>query len=548
MADGEIDINSLISAIDMADAKASRAESQIVPITQAVMDAEIKLDMLADMDRTLAMALREETSRREGADADLYGRVGELRGNVDSLMEGGQYADSDLIESSPIGDRVQFRIRQSMQGLGYLIYFDGSYYQFRLYAGSKRIHGIGNQAVAQTDVQLSDANTTTWIYLNYNWATTTLSVTSSATEPASTLADLKIPLYKCTQDTSGNSPHPHFVSQVCHWGDVNIVRPAIPDTQVGVAPYKSLDWMSNGGLGLYDFEGGNADTPDALTKLVVRLATINSSEVGYITADALAQWLCDESSAIFWADSDYTTAAVGYLTTVPGLHPHATHVSFDDDSHSSAVPYMLMNANGNATRNACHASVRLGDASNNASINPAGRILYNTDGTTTVLKWDLSAWALYFTATNEWSAASFGADVTGAITLKADTACTWDFANKLDLDVAVASQWDFTQALTLNVGAASTWTFDGETKILPNADDSYILWLGYPLPMKTWASVRLCCSDIYLGTVSLADNIYYNDVAGVDIAGAVTKGGWTGAGTVKTVANLGPNDKVVVLT
>jgi len=61
---------------------------------------------------------------------------------------------------------------------------------------------------------------------------------------------------------------------------------------------------------------------------------------------------------------------------------HGQLAGLDDDDHDGPNhPYLHAGATGSATRNACHADMRIGDASNNASLNPNGRAAYESDGT-----------------------------------------------------------------------------------------------------------------------------------------------------------------------
>jgi hypothetical protein len=212
---------------------------------------------------------------------------------------------------------------------------------------------------------------------------------------------------------------------------------------------------------------------------------------------------------------------------------------------------MLLNTSGNATRNACHADVRLGDASNKASINPAGRTIYDTDGATAVLTWDLSAWLLYFSATNRWDATQFLVDASGAITLDAGAALTltavaastWTFTNKVDWTVGAASNWTFTGQLDFNcVGGALDIEADG-VNIIDRTGNTNTLNIG--LGGGLWADIHILSTDmdIVAANLDVGTNgspcttldiwtaaLNFNGEAGVDITNWTTKGGLTGTG------------------
>jgi hypothetical protein len=307
------------------------------------------------------------------------------------------------------------------------------------------------------------------------------------------------------------------------------------DDTTAVSTLSSLEVTGDGFVQIYQFQSGAATTPGVYDTVLFRYTSGGFTTVAYAGATNLAQWLADYASSTFWNDADWTTAAAAWLGTLPTVHSHATHTSFNDDSHNvaSTVPYMLMNANGTATRNACHANVRLGDASNNASINPAGRTVYNTDGTTAVLTWDLSAWLVYFSATNRWNSTQFLVDASGAVTLDAGAALT--------LIAGTASTWTFTDSLTINLGGSVAITSDdGVWK--PKENGNKHLFLGETVSPLRWSQIEANAYNIklygagsgslYLGgpSVFAYSNIYFNGVAGVDITNWTTKGGLTGTG------------------
>jgi hypothetical protein len=90
-----------------------------------------------------------------------------------------------------------------------------------IYAGTLRLHGIGTYAVAQADVSLSGE--TEWVYLYHNRDHGSTGISHSATEPASTTDQLRIPLYRFTQNAGGW----FTLSRVCNMGDVNIDAPVV---------------------------------------------------------------------------------------------------------------------------------------------------------------------------------------------------------------------------------------------------------------------------------------------------------------------------------
>jgi len=88
-----------------------------------------------------------------------------------------------------------------------------------IHAGSIRLHGIGNYAVAETDVTLTGA--TEWVYVEQSKSTpASTSVKHSATEPATNTSFRRLPLFKFTNDGSG-----YVLAQICHMGDFNFDAP-----------------------------------------------------------------------------------------------------------------------------------------------------------------------------------------------------------------------------------------------------------------------------------------------------------------------------------
>jgi hypothetical protein len=115
----------------------------------------------------------------------------------------------------------------------------------------------------------------------------------------------------------------------------------------------------------------------------------------------------------------------------------------------------------------------------------------------------------------------------GAVNITANEASTWksSVANK-DLSIGTAlNPWN---VATVNAnGLIVALTANGQFQVTGSS------------------GVEL----IYLGTVANpVDAIYYNGVAGVDIANWTTKGGLTGTGVVeKRVSDLSPGDKVLCI-
>jgi len=89
----------------------------------------------------------------------------------------------------------------------------------RIYAGTLRIHGIGNYHVDQDDLDLEGAEA--WVYLKHKRDHTTTAVTFQAMEPESDTIYLRIPLFQFIRNPGGT----YVLSRACNIGDVNLDTP-----------------------------------------------------------------------------------------------------------------------------------------------------------------------------------------------------------------------------------------------------------------------------------------------------------------------------------
>jgi len=88
-----------------------------------------------------------------------------------------------------------------------------------IYAGSIRLHGIGNYAVSQANVTLTGI--TEWVYVQQGIISPgTTSIEHSSTEPESNGTHRKLPLFKFTASAGVYS-----LTQICHMGDFNFETP-----------------------------------------------------------------------------------------------------------------------------------------------------------------------------------------------------------------------------------------------------------------------------------------------------------------------------------
>jgi hypothetical protein len=262
--------------------------------------------------------------------------------------------------------------------------------------------------------------------------------------------------------------------------------------------------------------------------------------------------------------SDYATNAGHAVTAdtatdvIHHLHDHSEHVWSTDDHNQSRQPYLLLDANGSATRNLCHASMVIGDNNNKTSISPHGRGLYDaaakqsvdwntrtlfdSGGSTAVLCWDTlngtpKNWKLDFglTTGNWWKPTGFAVYSTGSAYFNA--------VGNVGMDSSAGT-------FSLNSGSSSPSILRSPNiRILPVTEAVGNCYIGNEggSPNIRFANVRIDATRIDLAIDSATMDIYYAGVLGRSITGWTDKGGLTGTGIIEiNQGDLRTTDKILV--
>ena len=412
---------------------------------------------------------------------------------------------------------------------------------------------------------LNAASTTYYIYVEREAATTdpqlqpdTLTAKSTTTNPAETFGNnAKVLLVTVTTDASGYLKQP----VIKHQGDLDDQH-IIPDANsaydaagAGNKRFLSTEFSPRVGRHAKNLQDYNWDTAasTAITEsdwLMFRqvVAAQGGDEAYYVKRYILksAFKATDSSHA---DDADHADEADGItdISTWPG-HPHALHTDYASDDHTGqdgdADRYLRVDAaGGTAARNNMGGVIGDAAATPKTSIEPNARLLRNEAGNVTVLNWNSTSWELTFGATNKWTAATFLVGVTGAINFTSGAVSTWTIKG-LNL-FPVTDTVDY-----LEIGSEDKrWN-----SIYAYVSTGFFVDSESEAEIKS-PSVNLRSRDgsgsLYLGGSSGAaekwTNIYFNQVAGVDITGWTTKGGVTGTGIIEIgAADLLPTDKILV--
>jgi hypothetical protein len=110
----------------------------------------------------------------------------------------------------------------SKLAFGYTLAMEETTWICTIYPGAVRLHGIGVRTLdAETDVVLSGSPA--WVYVEFSRATaapSTLTLAVAASEPVSTSAVVRIPLYRFDY-TNGA----YTMGRICNMGDVHFDTP-----------------------------------------------------------------------------------------------------------------------------------------------------------------------------------------------------------------------------------------------------------------------------------------------------------------------------------